>query len=575
MMTGDDNITKIHIEAALEHCTTFIVLNTTFTTIEPDVAYILTSRCPGNCSENGQCNAGICTCHEGFAGSDCSFDSSEPPQITGTSYDFCDQRSHECNALYFQGSYFLENMGAVCYTERNERNMDNSLRSSDFYMASLEEQTLFLGSCELRNSSGGYWVTDFTINITIDGIRFTSDYKVTIYSSVCQQYHNDSGHVYFTLKNGYCFINSTSSCVADGDSKEFDYCSVCNTSVNSFDWTENTECLFLASNSTQNSTPIASITTSDISMTPLTTTTSEAPAAPTTTRTSLSTIPTSLANLSTDTKQFETTIPTADLTTTTSTKILEKTTASQTTAQAKSATITSPVTKSTTPTTSITSPMTISIISTSLQPPTTIPTITSPTAGSESLISSSKSSSTTKMHQTTSTTSPESSVEPKPQSTEASTEKILTTQSQWTPESSDSPSSLFLSTPQTSNDSDQKQAIIIASCLVCGMIVLIVSGVVLKKYCIRQGNIDDPYIQENNIQYPDRSDNTKKSSISIDFITKNTKLPEDILPSRPTSASSYYSTGVQQLSSTTDLRDVFNGNGMKDRSLLFRASSPK
>jgi hypothetical protein len=58
-MTGDDNITNIHIEAALEQCTTFLVLNTTLQEEEPEITYQLTHLCPSNCSGNGYCNEGI------------------------------------------------------------------------------------------------------------------------------------------------------------------------------------------------------------------------------------------------------------------------------------------------------------------------------------------------------------------------------------------------------------------------------------------------------------------------------------------------------------------------------------
>lgn len=63
---------------------------------------------------------GNCTCTSGFAGSDCSFDTTGPPTITGTSYNICDKNKQDCDALYFYGGYFLENMGAMCYIRKSE-----------------------------------------------------------------------------------------------------------------------------------------------------------------------------------------------------------------------------------------------------------------------------------------------------------------------------------------------------------------------------------------------------------------------------------------------------------------------
>lgn len=57
-MTGDDNFTRIHIEAALEQCSVFVVFNTTFQETEPDITYTIETFCQNNCSGHGICNAG-------------------------------------------------------------------------------------------------------------------------------------------------------------------------------------------------------------------------------------------------------------------------------------------------------------------------------------------------------------------------------------------------------------------------------------------------------------------------------------------------------------------------------------
>ena len=57
-MTGDDNLTQIHVEAALQQCSTFVVLNTTLQEAEPEVTYTIENICPNNCSGHGDCNGG-------------------------------------------------------------------------------------------------------------------------------------------------------------------------------------------------------------------------------------------------------------------------------------------------------------------------------------------------------------------------------------------------------------------------------------------------------------------------------------------------------------------------------------
>lgn len=57
-MTGDDNFTLIHIEAALEQCSVFVVLNKTLQDAEPEITYTIQTFCQNNCSGHGICNAG-------------------------------------------------------------------------------------------------------------------------------------------------------------------------------------------------------------------------------------------------------------------------------------------------------------------------------------------------------------------------------------------------------------------------------------------------------------------------------------------------------------------------------------
>lgn len=58
-MTGDYNITAIHVEAALQQCVTFVSLNTTLQNANPVVTTSIQSLCPSNCSGHGVCNKGM------------------------------------------------------------------------------------------------------------------------------------------------------------------------------------------------------------------------------------------------------------------------------------------------------------------------------------------------------------------------------------------------------------------------------------------------------------------------------------------------------------------------------------
>ncbi|XP_062578161.1 LOW QUALITY PROTEIN: uncharacterized protein LOC134240066 [Saccostrea cucullata] len=238
MMTGDVNITKIHIEAALEQCSTFVVLNATFQETEPEITYRIESLCENNCSGNGVCNSGNCTCNIGYVGSDCSFDLSGPPSITHISdFGFCDKTSEACEEITLYGKYFLENMNTTCYMRRKMLAEDGSVLSEINYESSLQERTLFEGYCPLDYNTDEHWVSEFRFNVSNDGSRYTENYSVYTYQSLCQELKNDTGNITFIFKDGYCYINNT--CVAAGDTNKDNLCDICDTASNKYQWSFN------------------------------------------------------------------------------------------------------------------------------------------------------------------------------------------------------------------------------------------------------------------------------------------------------------------------------------------------
>uniref|UniRef100_A0A8W8NV44 VWFD domain-containing protein n=1 Tax=Magallana gigas TaxID=29159 RepID=A0A8W8NV44_MAGGI len=238
MMTGDDNFTRIHIEAALEQCSVFVVLNKTFQQTEPEVAYTIETFCQNNCSGHGICNAGNCTCNEGYAGSDCSFDLLGPPTISHISdFGFCDKSKEACDEITLFGKYFIENMNTNCFMTRHTLQEDGSCVSMAEYVVGLEERTMFEGYCPLDYDTTNHWVTEYSFNISNDGSRFTDNFHVYTYQSLCQEYRNDTGNITFIFKNGYCFINN--SCVGDGSTNTINKCDICNTSKSKYDWSYN------------------------------------------------------------------------------------------------------------------------------------------------------------------------------------------------------------------------------------------------------------------------------------------------------------------------------------------------
>lgn len=64
--------------------------------------------------------SGNCTCENGYAGSDCSFDLLGPPAISHISdFGFCDKSKEACDEITLFGKYFIENMNTNCFMTRH------------------------------------------------------------------------------------------------------------------------------------------------------------------------------------------------------------------------------------------------------------------------------------------------------------------------------------------------------------------------------------------------------------------------------------------------------------------------
>ena len=58
-MTGDRNLTQLHLDTALGQCQTYILLNSTLQNDSPDLTIIIVNLCPNNCSSKGVCAKGM------------------------------------------------------------------------------------------------------------------------------------------------------------------------------------------------------------------------------------------------------------------------------------------------------------------------------------------------------------------------------------------------------------------------------------------------------------------------------------------------------------------------------------
>ncbi|XP_062579694.1 von Willebrand factor D and EGF domain-containing protein-like [Saccostrea cucullata] len=121
MMTGDENLTTLHVETALDQCKEYIYYNSTLQTDKKEIVTTISMLCSKNCSNRGYCNQGNCTCDPGYGGSDCSFDMFAPPTITRISdFGLCDKTTESCDNVFIYGRYFVKNLLSSCFIRRSE-----------------------------------------------------------------------------------------------------------------------------------------------------------------------------------------------------------------------------------------------------------------------------------------------------------------------------------------------------------------------------------------------------------------------------------------------------------------------
>lgn len=240
-MTGDYNITAIHVEAALQQCVTFVGLNTTLQNANSVVTASLQSLCPSNCSAHGVCIKGNCSCEVGFGGSDCSFDILSPPVIwESTPSGICDTSLHQCSRVYLKGRYFLENVDKICFFDKQSIHHDGSILAFTQLESSLEDENLFRGSCSIPSNDVTSWVNKYMFNVSYDRKHFTQSFSFYTYQSECQQHSVEKGLDQFTLKKEYCFINNT--CVQLAAINPENRCQECNPGKNNYQWSGIQDC---------------------------------------------------------------------------------------------------------------------------------------------------------------------------------------------------------------------------------------------------------------------------------------------------------------------------------------------
>ncbi|XP_052812918.1 uncharacterized protein LOC128240345 isoform X2 [Mya arenaria] len=187
--------------------------------------------CLNECSNQGNCVNGTCECNEPFIGSDCSIDSSLPPEMLGIPDEgMCDYQQRPCNIIYIYADNIADT-GFMCRLTPFE------VTSSEVtyqHEKTIEIPGIINGfsevACDIADHRAKRSATmDFPNEIIAIGFRvglsnnnktYSEEDSVVHFDSDCVQCEKHAGNVAceelpgFCVSNGRCYeVNETHQCL--------------------------------------------------------------------------------------------------------------------------------------------------------------------------------------------------------------------------------------------------------------------------------------------------------------------------------------------------------------------------
>jgi len=185
---------------------------------------VINSMCPsqttGQCSGNGQCSQGVCTCNTGFTGNDCALNLLAPPTVLGLDQTTCDSQgllTCPTNGILVSGRNVILSPSLTCK------------------FGIQLTQAVFLGSNQVlcafpTKTVRGVNEQRVPLSISNNGVDFSNSVDVIYYDSKC-----------LVCTGNTCAANPT-SCVIGGvcyltsQVSDSNPCQVCNPAKSSNSW---------------------------------------------------------------------------------------------------------------------------------------------------------------------------------------------------------------------------------------------------------------------------------------------------------------------------------------------------
>ncbi|KAL4219743.1 hypothetical protein ACF0H5_020157 [Mactra antiquata] len=237
----DGSFVDMAVEAAIDACRY---------TVLPDLSlydrngnppsYITTDLCPNHCSNHGDCNTGICTCHHGYSGDGCEIHDNAPPTLDHVIASYkdsiaCDVAMRPCRIMFVAGNNMKNTTTLTCKIHLYKFDGMIFVDTGRYFTTGSIYNNMYHVGCKLPTKTmvDGHTVVKYGISIANDGQQ---------YSNTVEMVKTDSSCMICTPDGKQCFINDNAclidgNCHRNGDTNDANGNEVCNPRNDKTKWT--------------------------------------------------------------------------------------------------------------------------------------------------------------------------------------------------------------------------------------------------------------------------------------------------------------------------------------------------
>ncbi|KAL3864578.1 hypothetical protein ACJMK2_006243, partial [Sinanodonta woodiana] len=223
--TDSLDMVSLAVDAYRFRCKLSVLLDPTLSvpnmTHEVLLQQIDSVSCPDDCSGQGTCSQGMCSCFDGYVGAACSVKTSVAPHITELRENYLQSSTTEyIHTLYIQGSGFVDLDSLKCHFQTLEVSANGYTRINNYTTSPAKLQTNNILSCDLN----GYLpLHAVLVSVSNDGRLRSNELLHIAYSPICYRCNLTSGSC--DLQPTICILDGV--CYAPGQFNPNSPCELC------------------------------------------------------------------------------------------------------------------------------------------------------------------------------------------------------------------------------------------------------------------------------------------------------------------------------------------------------------